>query len=308
MGTRIEMVAVSKPLIWFSSASSIKLSVRAAKQCLRESKIHPSEIGLLINTGVYRYRNTGEPAIAALIQKKIGLNLAFGSTSEESYITNKTTFSFDLNNGGCGWLTGIEIIDGFLKSGEINYGMVVTGDSEPFPGLSESYNFEPAASAIMLSGSKDNFGFSLFRSYSYPQHKNDFYSLTNFVRKKGKWGGRNILTVSQKESYIDSCINCAEESLHKFIGEAGISFNEIDLLIPSQTPAGFPAGIMKRTGLFCTFIELSKPGKREFHTAGPGFALKKIWDDNRFKTSKNIIFLTVGSGISVSIALYINKQ
>jgi predicted NBD/HSP70 family sugar kinase len=43
-----------------------------------------------------------------------------------------------------------------------------------------------------------------------------------------------------------------------------------------------------------------------FHTAGPAFALKKVWDDNRFRNSKNVIFLTIGAGINVSLALYQN--
>jgi len=56
------------------------------------------------------------------------------------------------------------------------------------------------------------------------------------------------------------------------------------------------------------FIELSNKGNKVFHTAGMAFALKKVWDDNRFKNSKNIIFLTVGSGINVSVALYKNQK
>jgi len=36
-----------------------------------------------------------------------------------------------------------------------------------------------------------------------------------------------------------------------------------------------------------------------FHTAGPAFALMKVWDDNRFSSSRNVIFLAIGSGINV---------
>jgi hypothetical protein len=54
------------------------------------------------------------------------------------------------------------------------------------------------------------------------------------------------------------------------------------------------------------FIEVSGKGNKELQTAGPAFALKKTWDNNSFSSVKTILFLTVGSGISISLALYKN--
>jgi 3-oxoacyl-[acyl-carrier-protein] synthase-3 len=308
MGTKIDMVAVSKPLFRFASGGSIKLSARAAKHCIRESGTDPCDIGLIINTGIYRYKNTGEPAIAALIQKRIGANSFGQNRADDDSDNRKTTFSFDLNNGGCGWLTGIEIIDGFLRTGQINYGMIVTGDSEPFQGSSENFNFESAAAAVILSRSEEPGGFSLFRSYSYPSFSKELISNTHFGKMNGRWGKRNILSVRQKDTYPDLCIDCAEESLKKFLDESGLSIREIDLIISSQSPAGFLKGLIKRTGMDNRFADIAGTGHKEFHTAGPAIALKKVWDEKRFKTSKNIIFLTIGSGINVSAALYTNTQ
>lgn len=293
MGTKINMVAVAIPWFRFSSRGSIFLSAKAAIQCVREAVINPDDIGLLINTGIYRYKNTGEPAIAAVIQKKIGAN-------------SKTTFSFDLNNGGCGWLTGIQLIDGMLQSGEILYGMVVTGDSEPFRGLSKKFNFEPAAAAIILSKSEGFSGFSLFRTYSFPQFAEELISNTNYGQLQWKLGKRNILSVRQKETYTNRCIDCTLESMTEFLSEAGLPLNETDLIITSQSPEGFVSGMKERTGMNDKFIEIAKTGNREIHTAGPVFALKKAWDDHRFIKSKNILFVTVGAGINVAFALYRN--
>lgn len=306
MGTKIDMVAVSTPLFRFTSGGSIKLSARAAKLCLKDSGIDPSDLGILINTGVYRYKNTGEPAIAALIQKKIGANSSDMISSAINNDIAKSTFSFDLNNGGCGWLTGIQIIDGFLQTGEINYGMVVTGDSEPFRGLSENYIYESASAAVILSKSQNSIGFSVFRSYSFPENSEELISKTYFGNMKGKWGKRNILSVRQKETYLDLCLDCAERSLNEFLDETGIALDEIDLIISSQSPAGFISGLKNRTGIDDRLIDITRTGNMEFHTAGPALALKKAWTENRFQTSKKIIFLSVGSGISVNVALYYN--
>ena len=302
MGTLIDMISVARPRFSFFQGNSIRLSTRAARQCLDDSGIDPCDLGLLINTGIYRYKNTGEPAIAALIQKKIGANTTLNNNPGKS----RNTFSFDLNNGGCGLLTGIEIVHGLINNGEISYGMVVTGDSEPFRGLSEQFAFNTAAAAIILSKSNDSSGFSLFRTYTFPEYSEELISRTFYSTPGWNKRGKNILSVRQKESYPDLCVDCAVNSLFRFLDESGKSLDEIDLIIPSQSPLEFTNMMKNRIGMKDNFIEIRKTGNKMFHTAGPAFALKKVWDDTRFKSSKNIIFLTIGSGINVSLALYQN--
>ena len=302
MGTQIKMVSVARPRFGFHYVNSIRLSSRAASQCLDDARIDPCDIGLLINTGIYRYKNTGEPAIAALIQDTIGANRTITKDTDN----DKNTFSFDLNNGGCGLLTAIEIIQGSINNDEIAYGMVVAGDSEPFHRLSKDFTFNSAAAAIILAGSKKSNGFSMFRTYTYPEYCEEFVSSTYFCNAGWYGKGRNILNVMQKESYPAVCADCAVKSLFDFLDESGMTLDEIDFIIPSQSPLGFTDKLKKRMGMNSNLIEIKKTGNMVFHTAGPAFALKKVWDDNRFRRSKNIIFLTIGSGINVSLALYQN--
>jgi len=306
MGTKISMVSVSKLYSRFRPGNSISLSAGTVKECLCNSGIAPSDIGLLINTGIYRYRNTGEPSIAALIQNK-AMPFSPGKASkgkEAASVPN--TFSFDLNNGGCGWLSGIEIIDGFIQTGQIRHGIVVTADSEPFPGFSENYYFNTAAAAIILSGTETTGGFSHFRTYSFPGFCEEFISSTRFGNLKGKWGERNILVIKKSETYVDNCIDCAVISINRFLDETGFALKDIDLIIPSQCPKGFLTGIKDRLGISCKLVEVRNNMNKELHTAGPAFALNNSWNDNRFKSAENILFLTVGSGIFVSIALFKN--
>ena len=180
MGVQIKMVSVARPRFGFHHVNSIRLSARAAGQCLTDACIDPCDIGLLINTGIYRYKNIGEPAIAALIQETIGSTRNIIKDTDN----HKSTFSFDINNGGCGILTAIEIVQGSITSGEIAYGMVVTGDSEPFYHLSREYTFNSAAAAIILAGSENSIGFSVFRTYTYPEYSGEFISST-FYSKQG---------------------------------------------------------------------------------------------------------------------------
>jgi 3-oxoacyl-[acyl-carrier-protein] synthase-3 len=175
MGTQIKMVSVAQPRFGFHPVNTIRLSARAARLCINDARIDPFDLGLIINTGIYRYKNTGEPAIAALIQERISSN-----RTSRKYAGAKRTFSFDLNNGGCGLITGMEIVHEFVSNGELSYGMVVSGDSEPFFGLSKEFTFNPSAAAIILTGSADTKGFSMFRTYSYPEYSELFASCTLF--------------------------------------------------------------------------------------------------------------------------------
>ena len=307
MGTKISMVSLSLPFFSFSPGNSISTSSKAAKKCLENAGIDPSEIKLLINTGIYRYKNTGEPSIASLIQKKIMRYQPAKMKSADVHARDKDTFSFDLNQGACGWLAGIQIMDGFIQTGDISHGIVCTGDSEPFRGSSVNYRFDSAAAAIILSGSETSGGFSDFKTYYYPDLGEEFSGITRFGKINGKRGKRNILYIEQKKSYLENCIDCAIESLQKYIDETRLTLNEFDLIISSQSPEGLVPCLKERTGLGNKFVEVINNRNKELHTAGPAFALKKSWDDNSFRDSKNILFLTVGSGIIVSLATYKNS-
>lgn len=302
MGTKIEAVSLSRSFPDFLGGNSIKLSARAASQCLISANRDPINLDMLINTGVYRYKNVGEPSIASIIQRKINLKGNYKNDFERP----GSTFSFDLNNGGCGLLTGIEIMHGFISTGEISEGIVVTGDSEPFFGLSAGYNFEPVAAAVFLSKSEDTGGFGNFGTFSFPDHIEEFTGYTSYSNSKWYRRGKNILNIQQKNSYLNLCIDCAADSLFRFLDKSGLRAGEIDLFITSQSPAGFVDGIKSRIGGNKKFVEVPKRSNKELHTAGMAFALKKAWEDNRFKTSGNIIFLVAGSGITISVAHYKN--
>src|SRR6516164_8287214 len=84
---------------WRDRHSALRLAVTAARDCLNETGRTPHDIDLLINAGIYRDRNLGEPALAAMIQQDIGAN------PEDPHAGAHGTFSFDIANGVCGTLT-----------------------------------------------------------------------------------------------------------------------------------------------------------------------------------------------------------
>src|SRR6476620_11719056 len=108
MGTVIERVQLAEGH-WRDRHSALRLAVRAARDCLRDAGRRPHDIDLLINAGIYRDRNLGEPALAAMIQEDIGAN------PEDPHAGSHGTFSFDVMNGSCSVLTALQVVDGFLR-------------------------------------------------------------------------------------------------------------------------------------------------------------------------------------------------
>ena len=102
---------------------------RRRRTCLDEAGCPANDLDLLVNVGLYRDRNLGEPALAALIQEDVGAN------PEDPHADTHGTFSFDIANGTCGPLTALQVVDGFLRSGTIHRALVVASDADPGHGI-----------------------------------------------------------------------------------------------------------------------------------------------------------------------------
>jgi 3-oxoacyl-[acyl-carrier-protein] synthase-3 len=293
MGTKIDAVGLSTP--GFFRRGSIDMEVKAAKECLKSAQLDPNMLGIIINAGIYRDSHIAEPAIAAFIQREIGANKFFSG--------DRSTFSFDLTNGGCGILTGAMVLDGFLQSGTIEYGMVVTADTDPVPGESLGYSYTPAAAALLLSRGEDGCGFLHFKSETEARFIEDMKSTVEWRQHKRKMG--NFLVMGQAEGYAKECAKYALENLDAFLKEISLKMKDIDLIIPSQSPIGFLGEIKKKKGLEEKLIDVTDK-LANVHTAGIGFALERAMSSGRFAAAKNCLFLTVGAGITVSLALYRN--
>ena len=139
---------------WRDRHSALHLAVSAAKDCLQRAGCDPDELDLVVNAGIYRDRNLGEPALAALIQDDIGAN------PEDPHAGAHGTFSFDIANGTCGVLTALQIVDGFLRTHSIHRALVVASDANPGHGMSEHFPFSATGAALLCRWTEDDYGLS----------------------------------------------------------------------------------------------------------------------------------------------------
>lgn len=327
MGTKIEAVATSRPHLRMGGMGAIKLADEAANSCLERAGRSAAELDFLINTGVYRDNNIGEPAVASIIQEDIGAN------PDPPLQGGHGTFSFDVVNGACGVLTGMHILDGFLASGAIDLGIVVTSDADPERGSNwdfpfglvgaagrvsrgrSRFPFAPAGGAVLLSRSEDERkGFSRFGFTTYSEFESLLEAEVTWQkgpipravadRVPGLESGDNVLRIHEREGYAARAAECAITSGRAFLESTGLEPLDIDLLVPSPTPASFPDAFSQALGVPADRVARVDESFDRVHTAGPIAALEGAMRTGQFAEARNVVFAAVGSGITVGLALY----
>ncbi|MEN8230338.1 MAG: hypothetical protein ABFS38_19405 [Bacteroidota bacterium] len=259
---------------------------KAIKRCVSVAGIDPNLVGMLINTGVYTDDYIQEPAFSALLQGKTKMGSSPGPGGMLSY---------DLHVGGGGMIMAFRILNGYLQSGRIESGLVVAGDTVPEDSKQEGHQCSEGAGAVLLVKGEPDMGFKRFKQDTYSQYSRDFNSYTNYI------DGDLKTFINQSDKYLEHCIICVKESVSHFLLDEQLQVNDIDLIISSQSPVGFAVKIDQLYGESgIVVIE----GERELYSAGIAFALESAMKSGQFSNAKRILFVSVGAGITVNLALY----
>ena len=251
----------------------------AINRCLRKAGMGLEDVGVLINAGVYPDKYIQEPAFAAML---------LGKAQRGGHGKPENIFSFDLHEGGGGMIMAFRILNGFLESGKIENGMVVAGDA---------VNYSELAGAVLLTKGKPGIGFEQFSQDTYPEYSAEYSSYTNHL------DGELKSFINQSDKFLDHCIICIKESIAGFLEKEHLRMEDIHLVISSQSPVG----ITRR-------LDELYPGDKvsgiddgpEVYSAGLVYILDLAMNNQRFTHAGRILFVSVGAGITVSLALYRN--
>ncbi|MGA1819816.1 MAG: 3-oxoacyl-[acyl-carrier-protein] synthase III C-terminal domain-containing protein [Thermoplasmatota archaeon] len=306
MSARIDSVGTEIPGgAPLAKRGAITLSVRAGKKSLKRAGLEPREVGLLINCSVYKDENIGEPALASFIQRDLEANpMSDGKVS---------TFSFDILDGGCGLITGMEIVDGFISSGEIEHGIVITSDVNPSPKHTVGFRFKNSAAAVVLTRSRDGSGFAGFRQFEFPEIRKEQSARVNFQKDPrknfiGLRRMRNILTIEESAEFRDLVMKKAAESLKEFLNGMDLGPKDVDLLIPSQYPVGLPQELSRSSRIPPEKVVTLPRNYGTLYSSGLGFGLRWAMKRGSWDKARNIVFLGVSPGLKVALALYRNSK
>ncbi|MCC2280757.1 hypothetical protein LKL35_36095 [Streptomyces sp. ET3-23] len=125
-----------------SAGGIIEREVRAARSCLRTAGIPGERVDVIVHLGIYRDHNLVEPAVAALVQNRLGIHLDHRAGS-------RPVFAFDLLNGACGFLTAVHLAQGLLTGPEDRL-LVVAGDGHPAQRPDRAFPYRAVGTAALL--------------------------------------------------------------------------------------------------------------------------------------------------------------
>jgi len=304
MRARLEALALARPDPGDGRASSVALAAEAGRACLARAGREPAELEVLVNCGVYKDENIGEPAMAPFIQRRLGANAGFPPARGAG------TLSFDLCHGTGGFLAGIRVVAGFIESGRIGCGMVVASDVDPAGAGSAGLAFDPLGGAVLLSAAEGEGGegFEAFHTEAFPRYADLFESRLSWVgdlppRARPPNRDGHAFLVRQDEKYVTACVDCAESTVRRFLAARGLRIDDLDLIVPSRSPAGFPDELGRRLEAAGRIPPPCGPDER-VHAAGTALALAAALEGGMFASARRALLVAVSPGISVALALY----
>jgi 3-oxoacyl-[acyl-carrier-protein] synthase-3 len=297
MATIVESLGVAVGGRW-RGRSAHKLADEAASLALARAGLRAGEIDLLLNAGLYRDRNLGEPALAALIQEDIGAN------PEDPHGGGHGTFSFDVANGSCGMLTGLQVADGFLRAGTIRHALVVASDADPGSRLGRNFRYAPIGAAIVCSWRPGSEGIQGFRFAYRPDDTGDggddrpdggLRATVAFER------GRNRLTIDEQPGFAAAAGTWAAEVAGKLLADHGVTASDIDLVVANPLVPDFLDALA--TGLGVAPGTLVAPSNgQQAHTAALGVALEPVISRRRHEGGTTLL-VSAGAGPVAGAAL-----
>lgn len=287
MGTVIDQIDIASSHLRHRH-SALHLGVAAAKDCLRQAGCHPDELDLLVNAGIYRDRNLGEPALAALIQDDIGAN------PEDPHAGGHGTFSFDIANGTCGVLTALQIVDGFLRAHTIERALVVASDADPGHGMSDHFPFAAAGAALLCSWTDDEYGLGRVHWVSRPAASEAFSATVGFE------DARNVLRVTQSPELDAELAEAAAEAARACLTAQPIPLRAIELIVAAPARERYRTELSKRLGVPVERIAVCED--EAVHTAAlPAALLEQV---GHLQTGARVLLVAAGSGVTAGAAIY----
>ncbi|RZU54218.1 3-oxoacyl-[acyl-carrier-protein] synthase-3 [Krasilnikovia cinnamomea] len=275
-------------------SGSIARASAAATACLNRAGVHPDQVDVLINVGVYRDENMAEPAMSALIQKNVGTNLDYLRSGSPA-------FSFDLMNGACGLLNAVQVAGAFL-AGDAEYALVVSGDTHPSGRPDPDFGYAHVGAAMLLSRSADaGTGFGPVSTVTAPDDAPGVRGYADL----GAVGthGREMIWVRRDPDYARRLVELAAAEASRYAAEQGLDLSRT-LLVASQPTPSFAAELAQRLGVPADAVVTVHGVDGDPHTSALTLAYHQAVEAGQADAYPEALFVAAGAGLSVACSVY----
>lgn len=274
---------------------AIDLACEAAEKCLSRTTIGRSEIDLLIHAGVYRDEFLSEPAIAAILAGRLEIN------ADIHFLKDHRTFTFDLLNGGLGFLNAIHVATCLIQAGKAKRILLTASEIENNRGFPHRplRGIEEVGSAILLerSGEKPGgFGKFYFASCSGKLHDLVSYS------ESGAGGTR--LEIQKSPDYPEYFLDELPGFINHMLALEGVSIDALDRVWPPLLGPGFTDRLAQNLGISEDKLTPARQLIGDYFTSSLGYLLNQQAEESPMKAGQTALVLGLGSGGQMGGVLY----
>jgi len=290
-------IAAATASILYQPSSSIELAIEAGRSCLKQANLDPQEIDLMINVGIYRDKNYLEPSICALIQKELHINPDF-----VKYPVQSPAFSFDVMNGGCGFVNALQVANSLVKSRSIQNALIVASDMHPSQKANhEDFPFSSIGTAVILTKNEEpSEGLSCFH-YRTKSETIGRHGFIDFSQNHVPASKR--IEIEQSESFSQDLADFVSEQLKQFVNEQNIDLSKT-LILCSHPSREFLDALHRETeiNLELSHEVLAKYG--DSHTSSLALAFVEAQTKSIFPNYEKLLFIGADCGLTSAFALY----
>lgn len=299
LGMRPDLLASASGVIarryWEPGVQPSQAATWAAEKVLAESGIGREKIGLLVNTSVCR--DYVEPSTACLVHGNLGLS--------------PNCLNFDVGNACLAFLNGMQIAALMIERGQIDYAMVVNGESARFvqeatvarlaqDSTTEAEFREQFATLTLGSGAA---AMILARRELHPEGHRFVGSVSQAATQhSGLCKGQVDKMSTDAKTLLFAGLELAGHTWKQAEEHLGWQPGVLDEYVLHQVSGTHTASLAKVLGL--------EPGKwmttfQEFGNIGPAsvpIVLSKAQEAGRLKPGMRVALMGIGSGLNCSMA------
>lgn len=287
---------------------SFTLAVDAARDCLSRSRHAAADLDMVICTSITRSAGPAsyrfEPPLSLAIKQAIG---ADGATS------------FDLSNACAGMLTGVFLLDDFVRRGVVRSGMVVSGEfisglgtnaAREIHGIYSrqlaSLTLGDAGAAVIVERAPDGKpGIALAGFTTIAEH-----SRLCLGGPAPHAPGARMLTKARTIHRV--AMEDAPLLLEQALTATGLRLADVDWVIPHQTSArAIRAGereLAARLGGHPKHMVVNVEDRGNTASTTHFVALHRYLGEGRFRRGDKVVLLALASGLEIGVVVLVMDE
>lgn len=288
--------------------TSLSLAIDAARDCLSRSRYTGADLDMVISASITRYidetTHRFEPPLSLAVKQAIGAAHAT---------------SFDISNACAGMLTGVFVLNDFIRRGAIRRGMVVSGEHITGLGSNAARDIRSLFSLQLASLTLGDGGAAVIVDRA-PEGGAGIV-LAGFTTLAGHsrlclglpaWHRPGAVMYTRARKIHEVAMTDGPPLIGDVLTKAGLRIAEIDWLIPHQTSVrairSGERALAEQLGGCPKHVAVTVDEYGNTASTTLFLALHRYLTEGQFHAGDKILLLSVASGLEVGVVLFVMDE